>query len=91
MVSTKTLNRLGEIAGEQWGLVTRRQAQRAGVPIKTLDRLVAEGSVLKRVAHGVYRLTTAPVPDHLDLRAAWLQLDPDVPAWERTPEDGVVS
>jgi hypothetical protein len=40
---------------------------------------------------GVYRLTGAPQPDHLDLRAAWLQLAPEVPVWERTPEQGVVS
>jgi len=43
------------------------------------------------VAQGVYRLTGAPPPDHLELRAAWLQLAPEVPAWERTPEQGTVS
>lgn len=91
MASTRTLNRLSEIAGEQWGLITRRQAHQAGVPLKTFDRLAAEGSVLERAAHGVYRLATAPIPDHLDLRAAWLQLAPDIPAWERTADDGVVS
>lgn len=90
-MAAKTLTRLAEIAGEQWGLITRRQAQRAGIPLKTLDRLVLEGSVLERVAHGVYRLTAAPIPDHLDLRAAWLQLAPDRPAWDRSAEDGVVS
>jgi hypothetical protein len=47
--------------------------------------------VLERVAQGVYHLTGAPTPDHLELRAAWLQLAPDVPAWERTPREGVVS
>ncbi len=86
-----TLSRLAEIAEDQWGLLTRRQAQRAGVSRATLDRLAADGKVLERVAHGVYHLTGAPTPDHLDLRAAWLQLAPDVPAWERTPSDGVVS
>lgn len=86
-----TLSRLAEVAEDQWGLLTRRQAQRAGVPRATLDRLAADGTVLKRVAYGVYHLTGAPTPDHLDLRAAWLQLAPDVPAWERTPSDGVVS
>lgn len=86
-----TLSRLAEIAEDQWGLLTRRQATRAGVSRATLDRLAADGKVLERVAHGVYRLTGAPTPDHLDLRAAWLQLAPDVPAWERTPSDGVVS
>ncbi len=46
---------------------------------------------MERVAHGVYRLTLAPSPDHVALRAAWLQLAPAVPAWERTPDQGVVS
>jgi hypothetical protein len=61
------------------------------VPKTTLDRWTADGSLLERVAHGVYRLTGTPVPNHLALRAAWLQLAPDVPAWRRSPEDGVVS
>lgn len=86
-----TLDRLAEVAENQWGLVTRRQAELAGISRATLDRLTAEGSVLERVAHGVYHLTGAPVPDHLELRAAWLQLAPDIPAWERTAAQGVVS
>ncbi len=85
-----TLSRLSPIAEDQWGLVTRRQAELSGVSQATLQRLAAKG-VLDRVAHGVYRLTGAPTPDHLSLRAAWLQLAPEVPAWERTPEQGVVS
>jgi hypothetical protein len=85
-----TLSRLARIAEDQWGLVTRRQAERAGVSRATLQRLATTG-VLDRVAQGVYRLTGAPPPDHLDLRAAWLQLAPEVPVWERTPEQGVVS
>lgn len=61
------------------------------MPQTTLERWTADGSILERVAHGVYRLTGTPVPNHLALRAAWLQLAPDVPAWKRSPEDGVVS
>jgi hypothetical protein len=86
-----TMSRLATIAEDQWGLLTRRQAQRAGIPRATLDRLVADGTVLERVAHGIYHLTGAPTPDHMDLRAAWLQLAPNVLAWERKPSDGVVS
>ena len=85
-----TLTRLAKLAEDQWGLITRRQAERASVSRATLQRLATTG-VLDRVAHGVYRLTGAPPPDHLELRAAWLQLAPEVPAWERTPEQGVVS
>ena len=85
-----TLSRLAKIAEDQWGLVTRRQAERAGVSPATLQRLASE-SVLERVGQGVYHLAGAPTPDHLALRATWLQLAPDVPAWERTPAEGVVS
>jgi hypothetical protein len=70
--------------------VTRRQAERAGVSPATLQRLASE-SVLERVAQGVYHLAGAPTPDHLELRATWLQLAPDVPAWERIPAQGVIS
>jgi hypothetical protein len=71
--------------------VTRRQAELARIPRATLARLTADGSVLERVARGVYQLTGAPTPDHVALRAAWLQLAPDTPAWRRTPDQGVVS
>ena len=91
MARITTLRRIGSIAEDQWGLVTRRQAQKAGIPATTLERLTAAGSVLERVAQGVYRFTGAPPPDQIDLRAAWLQLAPEVPAWERTIRDGVVS
>jgi hypothetical protein len=47
--------------------------------------------VLERVSHGVYHLAGAPLPDHLDLRAAWLELAPGTLAWERVPVQGVVS
>ncbi len=90
MAHYSTLSRLSRIAEDQWGLATRRQAQRAGVSRATLQRLASEG-VLERVAHGVYHLTGAPAPDHPELRAAWLQLAPELPAWERTPDQGVVS
>ena len=92
MAWPSTLRRLGGLAEEQWGLVTRQQAVKAaGVAPATFARLASDGSILERVAHGVYHLTGAPLPDHLDLRAAWLQLAPDTPAWDRRPDQGVVS
>jgi hypothetical protein len=91
MPSYSTLNRLGELAADQWGLLTRRQAERAGISRATFDRIAADGSVLERFAFGVYHLSGAPISEHLELRAAWLQLAPDIPAWERTPDQGVVS
>lgn len=78
------------IADEQWGLITRQQVETTGVAWTTLARRVKQGSV-ERVAHGVYRVRGGGEPDHLELRAAWLQLEPRVPAWERSPSAGVVS
>ena len=87
-----TLHRVAWVTEDQWGLVTRRQAEQlAGVAPATFARLARPGSILDRVAHGVYRLKGAPLPDHLELRAAWLQLAPETPAWERRAEQGVVS
>jgi hypothetical protein len=65
--------------------------QKAGIGATTLERLTAPKGALERVAHGVYQLAGSPLPDHRDLRAAWLQLAPEVPAWERKPDLGVVS
>jgi predicted transcriptional regulator of viral defense system len=80
------------MAEEQWGLVTRQQAVKiARVAPATFARLASDGSILERVAHGVYHLTGAPLPNHLDLRAAWLQLAPETPAWDRRPDQGVIS
>ena len=45
------------------------------------------------MAHGVYRVRGGAEPDHLDLRAAWLQLDPTRSAWQRLddPDGAIVS
>lgn len=91
MPASPTLTRLADLATDQWGLVTRRQAELAGVSRRTFDRLASDKGVLERVARGVYRLSTAPVPDHIELRAAWLQLAPASTAWSRGPSQGVVS
>jgi predicted transcriptional regulator of viral defense system len=90
MPHSKTLDVLAGLAEDQWGLFTRQQAAAAGLAWTTLSRLVANGAA-ERVAHGVYRLRGSPPAEHLDLLAAWLQLAPDTPAWERGPDTGVVS
>lgn len=91
VIRNTTLDRIAELAEEQWGLVTRRQLENVEIPATTLERLTAPDSLLERIAYGVYRLVGSPTPDHMELRAAWLQLAPGVPAWERTPAEGVVS
>src|SRR2546430_10308783 len=84
-----TLEALAEVAEDQWGLFTRRQAESTGMAWTTLARL-ANDSAAQRVAHGVYRLRGAPPIEHLALRAAWLQLAPDTPVWQRAAQQGVV-
>ena len=91
MPQPRTLGLLSDLAEDQWGLFTRRQAESTGMAWSTLARMAAEGGSVERIAHGVYRLRGAPVAEHLELRAAWLQLAPDVPSWERTADAGVVS
>lgn len=76
------LRRIRDVAEGQWGLVTLRQARAADVSWSGVTRLV-EAGLLERVAHGVYRVRGAAEPDNLGIRAAWLQLDPGRPAWER--------
>jgi predicted transcriptional regulator of viral defense system len=85
-----TIEALAEVTEDQWGLFTRRQAESTGMAWTTLARLVDDNAA-ERIAHGVYRLRGTPAPDHLALRAAWLQLAPDTPVWSRTADQGVVS
>jgi Transcriptional regulator, AbiEi antitoxin len=84
----RPLQRLFAVAEDQWGLCTRQQAQQAGVGASSLARLARDG-LLDRVAHGVYRIRGAAEPDHLALRAAWLQLEPDTSAWVRVRSPNV--
>jgi hypothetical protein len=85
---SRPIQRIAEVAEDQWGLVTRQQAEQAGVPWPTLSRLTKDG-LLERVDRGVYRIRGADRPDHLSLRAAWLQLDSTVPAWRRLHDPNV--
>ena len=86
------LQRVRDTAEGQWGLFTLRQARDAGAHWRSVARLADDGRI-QRVAHGVYRVRGGGEPDHLGLRAAWLQLDPARPAWERLndPDVAVVS
>lgn len=91
MPKSSTASKLAGLAEDQWGLLTRRQAAAAGVSPATLQRLSGPEDPLERMTHGVYHLAGAPLPDHAPLRAAWLALAPETLAWERSPEQGVVS
>ncbi|MET7489822.1 hypothetical protein [Streptomyces sp. NPDC005538] len=76
---------------EQWGLITTEQAEQVGVEAASLDAL-AQSGVLTVAGAGVFQLAGAPLTPHLDIKVAWLQLEPGTPAWQRlTGNSGVIS
>jgi len=77
---------LAELASGQWGLLTTPQAERVGVGRVQLSRLTQAG-LLHRLSHGIYVLRGAEASEHLELRAAWLALDPTRMAGDRL-DDG---
>ncbi|MFI1585588.1 type IV toxin-antitoxin system AbiEi family antitoxin domain-containing protein [Embleya sp. NPDC020630] len=79
---------LGEVAADQWGLVTTRQAEAAGVSRVNLARL-ADIDLVESVSRGVYRVSGSASTSHLEIKVAWLRLDPGVPAWRRAVGDGL--
>uniref|UniRef100_UPI003F499547 type IV toxin-antitoxin system AbiEi family antitoxin domain-containing protein n=1 Tax=Amycolatopsis sp. CA-082387 TaxID=3239918 RepID=UPI003F499547 len=89
----KAFELLGEYVGEQWGMVTARQAKSLGIDAVTLYRLKDAG-FLDLVRRGVYVATSAAVHRHQAEQAAWLALRPGIWAWDREPldpDDGVLS
>jgi predicted transcriptional regulator of viral defense system len=64
-------------------MFTSAQAQALGVDRMALSRLSAYGQI-DCVARGVYRAATAPRTREEDVYAAWLALDPTLPAYERS-------
>ncbi|WP_327372270.1 type IV toxin-antitoxin system AbiEi family antitoxin domain-containing protein [Streptomyces sp. NBC_01217] len=87
------LRRIAEYAADQWGLITAAQAKRIGLNAVQLLRL-AEAGLLENVGRGVYLLQAAGFPPHLEIKVAWLRLQPAVFASERSlggEDSGVVS
>jgi hypothetical protein len=82
---------LAELAAGQWGLFTAQQARQVGVSRVRLSRLTQAGALL-RLAHGVYALRGAAGGRHLELRAAWLGVEPSHAASDRLTDgaSGVV-
>jgi predicted transcriptional regulator of viral defense system len=90
--SFRALRLLEDITRTQSGLVTVQQAVGAGVSGAQLQRMSGgTHPAFRRVARGVYHTTTTPLPSNLAVRIAWLQLAPAIPAYDRTPELGIVS
>ncbi len=84
---------LSGAAADQWGLVTTAQAKELGLNAVQLLRLT-EAGLLENVSRGVYFLSTSGMPQHLDIKVAWLRLQPGEFAWNRPPghpDSGVIS
>jgi predicted transcriptional regulator of viral defense system len=84
---------VGGIAADQWGLVTAKQAATEGVNGVQLKRLTDAG-LMENVGRGVYLVTGAGYPQHLEIKIAWLRLAPAKRAWQRNstdPDSGVIS
>ncbi|MFD6329233.1 hypothetical protein ACFWGI_06595 [Streptomyces niveus] len=76
------LVRIGQVTAEQWGLITMEQAERAGTDTSALASLTRAG-VLVAEDDGVLRLAGAPLTPHVEIKAAWIRLEPGTPVWER--------
>ncbi|MEU3985467.1 type IV toxin-antitoxin system AbiEi family antitoxin domain-containing protein [Streptomyces sp. NPDC026672] len=93
MDRAEQLAALSGAAADQWGLVTTAQAKALGLNAVQLLRLTEVG-LLENVSRGVYLLTAGGTPRHVEMKAAWLRLQPKTFAWERPaghPDSGVVS
>ncbi|MGW9460878.1 type IV toxin-antitoxin system AbiEi family antitoxin domain-containing protein [Streptomyces globisporus] len=87
------LRRIAEHAADQWGLVTAAQAKRIGLSAVQILRLTETG-LIENVGRGVYLLQAAGFPLHLEIKIAWLRLQPAAFASERPlggKDSGVVS
>ncbi|WP_433527781.1 type IV toxin-antitoxin system AbiEi family antitoxin domain-containing protein (plasmid) [Nocardia pseudovaccinii] len=83
-----------ELASEQSGLVTSRQARAAASVTPQQIKRMADSGMLQRLHHGIYRLAHVPDDKHLDKRLAWVALDPEQVIWDRLDQDvptGVLS
>ncbi|OLT55256.1 hypothetical protein BJF89_16000 [Corynebacterium sp. CNJ-954] len=85
MKSAEAAEIVGDLASQQWGLVSSAQAKAAGVDLPSLRRLTNHG-VLVRVRHGVYATTATALSAELELKAQWLALQPELMAADRTSD-----
>lgn len=93
MRTNSALRAIGEFCAGQGGLVTAAQARGVGLEAAARKRMLREG-VLEALGGGVYLATAYPAASHLDVRAAWLRLDPRAAPGGRDglgPDDAVVS
>lgn len=77
---------VSDLAAGQWGLFTTAQARAVGVTAQQVARYANRG-VIDRVRHGAYRLSGTPFAREEEIRAAWLLIDPAMPADQRLRDE----
>lgn len=82
MDAVESLEIIGEIASQQWGLCTTKQARAEGITPLVLTRLEKRGGLI-RVRHGVYATVGTVMSPALDVKAQWLALRPEMMAADR--------
>lgn len=92
MIRTKVLEILETAASDQWGIITTAQAHREGITRLQLGRLAEQG-VIQRVRRGIYLLPSTQLNADLEIRTAWISLEPGTYIAERwdSPSPIVVS
>lgn len=84
MPSASVGRRLADIAMNQWGMITTKQARLNGVARANLAHRIRTGELERTGHYGVCRMAAVPTSPLDDLRAAWLSTNPGVLAPERT-------
>lgn len=85
MKGSEAMEIIGDLASQQWGLVTSAQAKVNGVDLPSLRRL-AERGALVRVRHGVYANIATTLSAELEVKAQWLALRPELMAADRVSD-----
>lgn len=78
----EAMETIGDLASQQWGMVTSAQAKGNGMDLPTLRRLAAHGALV-RIRHGVYANNATTLSAELEVKAQWLALRPELLAAAR--------
>ena len=86
MDSGEATELLGDLASQQWGLLTSAQAAELDVASPDLLRLEKAG-VLERIRHGVYAIAGTAFSSEIELKAQWLAIRPEMMAADRIGDE----
>ncbi|MGP5029501.1 MULTISPECIES: type IV toxin-antitoxin system AbiEi family antitoxin domain-containing protein [Corynebacterium] len=90
MKGSEAMEVLGDLASQQWGLVTSTQAKDSGVDLPSLRRLAQRGALV-RIRHGVYANIATTLSAELEVKAQWLALRPELMAADRVSDPALAS